>query len=144
MKALTWLGALVAGAVFGIAGTICYPSLLVFGVLPVGLVVSAAACLGLLLSVRLLADDRGAVIATGLGMLAALFVFSGRGPGGSVIVPQAAEGELPLGLIWGWTLAVVVLVVVAWPDLGRAREAHARRLAVEARAQHASGDDPRV
>lgn len=144
MKALTWVGALVAGVVFGIAGTITYPSLLLFGVLPVGLVVAAVACAGLLLAVRLLADDRISVLVVGLGMLVALFVFSGRGPGGSVIVPQAAEGELPLGVIWGWTLAIVVVLVVAWPDLRRAREAHAAQVARETRAQHAAGDDPQA
>ncbi|WP_198410783.1 histidinol dehydrogenase [Microbacterium halophytorum] len=143
MRALTWLGAAVAGAVFGIAGTICYASLVVTPViggvaipLPFGLLISGVACLGLMLAVRLLADDRIAVLATGLGMLLALFLFSGRGPGGSVVVPQAAEGALPLGMIWSWALAVIVLVVVAWPDLRGARDAHARRLAqASARAQ---------
>ncbi|MGO1770866.1 MAG: histidinol dehydrogenase [Microbacterium sp.] len=128
MKALTWLGALIAGAVFGIAGTICYASLVLrFPVgsieiaLPIGLALAAIACFALLLAIRLLADDRGAVFAAGLGMLAALFLFSSRGPGGSVVVPQAAEGELPLGLMWAWTLAIVIVLVAAWPDLRRIR-----------------------
>lgn len=129
VKALTWLGALIAGAVFGMAGTICYASLVVRfplgpveGVIPFGLVLAAVACLAILLAVRLLADDRGAVVATGLGMLGALFLFSSRGPGGSVVVPQAAEGELPLGLIWAWTLAIVIVLVAAWPDLRGIRQ----------------------
>ncbi len=128
MKALTWLGALIAGAVFGIAGTICYASLVlrlpvgsIEIALPIGLALAAIACLALLLAVRLLADDRAAVFAAGLGMLGALFLFSSRGPGGSVVVPQAAEGELPLGLIWAWTLAIVIVLVAAWPDLRRIR-----------------------
>lgn len=133
MRALAWAGALVAGAVFGAAGTIMHTSLAldldllpIRIVLPGGLVLSAVGCLALLVAVRCLADDRGATLFTGVGMLMALFVFSNRGPGGSVIVPQTAEGEPPLGLIWAWTLAVVVVAVVAWPDLRRLREASAR------------------
>ena len=41
----------------------------------------------LLVAVRLLTSDRWAALATGLGMMIATLVFSGRGPGGSVIVP---------------------------------------------------------
>ncbi|WP_205529106.1 histidinol dehydrogenase [Microbacterium halotolerans] len=142
MKALSWLGAVVAGAIFGVAGTICYASAVLkpgggLIVIPLGLMLAAVACLSLLLAIRLLADDRGAVLGAGLGMLIALFVFSSRGPGGSVVVPQVAEGEAPLGIIWAWTLAIVVLVVVAWPDLRRGRAAHAEQ--VEA----AAPDDPR-
>jgi len=126
MKALTWLGALIAGAVFGMAGTISYASLDV-GV-PLGFLVAALSCLGLLLAVRLLSEDRGAVLAAGAGMLLALFLFSGRGPGGSVVVPQAAEGELPLGIMWTIALSAIVLLVVAWPDFRKARAAHAAQV----------------
>lgn len=140
-KALTWLGAVVAGGVFGIAGTITHPSLVIGGVVPIGMLVAAVSSAGLLLAVRLLADDRGAVLAAGLGMLAALYVFSLRGPGGSVIVPQAAEGEPPFGLIWGWVLAIIVLLVVAWPDLRRLREAQAIQAERAARAARAADSE---
>lgn len=133
MKALSWLGAVLAGAIFGVAGTICYASAVLkpaggLIVIPLGLMLAAVACLGLLLAIRLLADDRGAVLGAGLGMLIALYVFSLQGPGGSVVVPQVAEGEAPLGMIWAWTLAIVVLLVVAWPDLRPARAARARQV----------------
>ncbi|MGI6878010.1 histidinol dehydrogenase [Microbacterium sp. gxy059] len=115
-----WALALVAGAVFGTAGTITHP-FTVGGWLPAGLIVAAVACLALLLAIRLLVDDRGAVISAGLGMLAALALFSGRGPGGSVVVPQAAAGEFPVGMVWMFLLAGIVLIVVAWPDARRLR-----------------------
>ncbi len=121
-RVVSWALALAAGAVFGVAGTITHP--LTAGWFPVGLVIATLACLGLLLAVRLLIEDRGAVLACGLGMIAALVVFSGRGPGGSVVVPQAAEGEFPFGVTWSFLLAGVVLIVTAWP---RIRPGNARK-----------------
>ncbi|GAA1958869.1 DUF6113 family protein [Microbacterium deminutum] len=105
----TWLIAFVVGAVYGLAGTIAHS--FEVGWFPLGLVLAVVGCAALLLAVRLLTGDRWAVLATGLGMVAATFVFSGRGPGGSVIVPQTTLGTV-------WTIAVPVLVVVAvvWPD----------------------------
>jgi len=120
-RVVSWLLALAAGAVFGVAGTITHP--FVVGWAPVGLIVSGLACLGLMLAVRLLIEDRAAVLACGVGMIAALLVFSGRGPGGSVVVRQAAEGEFPFGVTWTLLLTVIVLVVVAWPRLRRTEPA---------------------
>ena len=124
IRLLTWAGALLAGGAYGVAGTVMHSAMVLeFApggfpiVLPVGLIVAAIGSLALLVAVRCLADDRGTVLAAGLGMLAMLLVYSGRGPGGSVIVPQAAPGEPPLGLIWSWVLAAAVVLVVAWPDL---------------------------
>ena len=104
----TWVVALVVGTVYGLAGTIAHAYQL--GWFPLGLVLAIVGCAALLVAVRMLTDDRWAALATGLGMLAATLVFSGRGPGGSVIVPQT-------GLATVWTLAVPLLValVVAWP-----------------------------
>ena len=56
---------------------------------------------------RLLTADRWAALATGLGMIIATLVFSGRGPGGSVIVPADRAGIV-------WTMAVPVLVCSPW------------------------------
>ena len=120
-RAVTWILALVAGAVFGVAGTITHP--LVMGWVPVGFIVAALGCAGLILAVRLLIEDRGAVLACGVGMIAALMVFSGRGPGGSVVVPQAAEGEFPFGITWTLLLTAIVLIVVAWPRFRRPERA---------------------
>ncbi|MTE22873.1 histidinol dehydrogenase [Microbacterium sp. ZXX196] len=118
-RLVSWLLAAVAGAVFGVAGTISHP-VVAWGRLPIGLIAGGAGCLALLVAIRLLVVDRGAVLAAGLGMLAALTVYSGEGPGGSVVVPQAAEGEFPFGVVWSVALAGIVLAVVAWPRIPRA------------------------
>ena len=44
-------------------------------------------------------------------MMVAALIFSGRGPGGSVIVPESA-----LGTVWTLALPVIVAVAVGWPD----------------------------
>ena len=68
-------------------------------------------CGALLAAVRLLTGDRWAALATGLGMIAATLVFSGRGPGGSVIVPETA-----LATVWTIAVPILVAIVVVWPD----------------------------
>jgi hypothetical protein len=117
-RVATWVVAFLVGAVYGLAGTIAHAYSL--GWFPVGLVLAIIGSAALLVSVRLLTADRWAALATGLGMILATLVFSGRGPGGSVIVPQT---ELALA----WTIAVPVMVgiVVAWPNRLRPVEADA-------------------
>ena len=112
-RIVSWILAAAAGAVFGVAGTISHP--LMMGPVPVGMIVGGVGCLALMLAVRLLIEDRAAVLACGFGMLLALIVFSGRGPGGSVVVAQAAEGEFPFGIAWTILLTAIVLIVAAWP-----------------------------
>ncbi|MBO3662306.1 histidinol dehydrogenase [Microbacterium stercoris] len=118
-RILILLLALVTGAIFGVAGTVAHSFL--WGVLPVGLILSLVGCAALLLGLRLLIAGRLPTWAAGLGMLAAVLIFSGKGPGGSVVVPQAAEGAVPWGLIWTYAVTGVVLLVGAWPDLSRLR-----------------------
>jgi len=136
VRVATWLVALVAGGLFGVAGTVMHSAVVVPTgiaglVVPIGMLIAALACLALLVSVRTLAN-RSTALATALGMLAALLVLSGEGPGGSVIVAAATDGAPPLGIIWSWTLAIVVLLVVAWPDLRGVRTASRERTAVDA------------
>lgn len=104
----TWVIALAVGAVYGLAGTIAHAYTL--GWFPLGLVLAALGCAALLLAVRLL-TDRGATLATGLGMMLSTLVFSGTGPGGSVIVPQT-----DLAVVWTFAVPILVAVIVAWPD----------------------------
>lgn len=112
----TWLVALIVGAVYGLAGTIAHA--FTFGWFPLGLVLAIIGCAALLAAVRLLTGDRWAALATGVGMVMATFVFSGRGPGGSVIVPQST-----LGTVWTYAVPILVVVAVAWPDrIRRVRE----------------------
>lgn len=108
----TWIVALLVGAVYGLAGTIAHAYRI--GWLPVGLVLAAIGCAALLLAVRLLTADRGATLATGLGMMLATLVFSGSGPGGSVIVPQTE-----LAVAWTFAVPILVAVIVAWPERTR-------------------------
>ncbi len=105
----TWVVALVVGVVYGLAGTIAHSFEL--GWFPLGLVLAIVGCSALLVAVRLLTGDRWAALATGFGMVGATLVFSQRGPGGSVIVPETA-----LGTIWTFAVPVLVAIVVAWPD----------------------------
>ena len=111
----TWFVAFVVGAVYGLAGTIAHAYEI--GWLPLGLILAVVGCAALLAAVRLLTSDRWAALATGLGMMVAALVFSGRGPGGSVIVPESA-----LGTVWTLALPVIVAIVVGWPDRIRSSE----------------------
>ncbi|MGV9768373.1 histidinol dehydrogenase [Microbacterium sp. NPDC003461] len=122
IRLFTWAGAFVAGAVYGIVGTVMHsaavvPTGLAGLVVPFGTILAAVGLLALLIAVRCLSEDRVTVLAAGLGALAMVMLFSGEGPGGSIVVPQSAPGEAPLGVIWSWVVAAVVIVVVAWPDL---------------------------
>jgi hypothetical protein len=117
----TWLIALIVGAAYGLAGTIAQSYTLAW--FPLGLVLAIIGSAAMLAAVRLLTADRWAALSTGLGMMVATMVFSGRGPGGSVIVPQAPEGQVSPGIVWTIAVPVLVALVVAWPDLSRVRAA---------------------
>lgn len=119
-RIFSWLMVAVIGFAFGTAGT--------FGVyarpntIPLGLVISLVGVTAILIAVRLLADDRWSVIFAAVGVYAAILVFSLRGPGGSVVLPDA-----PSSMIWMYGSALIILVVAAWPDLSRLRTAATTR-----------------
>ncbi|MBU4465588.1 MAG: histidinol dehydrogenase [Actinobacteria bacterium] len=114
-----WVVALVVGAVYGVACTIAQSSAV--GWFPLGLVLAIVGTAALLAALRLLTSDRWTALACGLGVMIATQVFSGKGPGGSVVVPSAAEGQINSGLIWVIAVPILVAIVVAWPDLSRIR-----------------------
>ena len=116
-RVATWVVAVAVGVAYGLAGTIAHTY--TFGWFPLGLVLAIIGSGALLLAVRLLTSDRWAALATGLGMMIAMLVFSGRGPGGSVIVPKAAEGQFDPGIVWTITVPLMVALAVAWPDVSR-------------------------
>ncbi|TDN92481.1 histidinol dehydrogenase [Microbacterium sp. BK668] len=118
-RVATWFVAFVVGAVYGLAGTIAHTYAL--GWFPLGLVLAVIGSGALLVAVRLLTADRWAALGTGLGIAVATLVFSGRGPGGSVIVAQAAEGEFDAGMVWTVSVLILIVLVVAWPDLSGVR-----------------------
>jgi len=115
----SWLIALLVGAVYGVAGTIAQG--FAWGWFPLGLVLAIIGSGALLVAVRLLTGDRWTALSAGLGMMLATLIFSGKGPGGSVIVPQAAEGAFSAGVVWTIAVPIMVAIVVAWPDLSRLR-----------------------
>ncbi|MGB3376010.1 MAG: histidinol dehydrogenase [Microbacterium sp.] len=130
-RGLSWIAALVIGAVYGVAATIAHSYVL--GPLPVGLILGAIACAGLLIALRALTGDRWAALAAGIGMMVLILVISQRGPGGSVVVPNT-----PLGNIWMYVAAGLVALIVAWPDLSRLRDLSARTAADGRSARDAS------
>lgn len=111
-RVLSWMAAALVGGVFGVAGTIGHS--LMWGPVPVGLIVGAVACGAILIAIRSLTHDRGATLAAGLGMVGMLILISGVGPGGSVIVQDTVSGR-----IWIYLVAGLVLLTVAWPSLSR-------------------------
>lgn len=111
-RVLSWVAAALVGGVYGVAGTIAHS--VMWGPIPIGLIVAAIACASILVAVRALTHDRGAAVAAGLGMLGMLVLISGVGPGGSVVVQDS-----PTGRIWTYLAAGIVLLVVAWPSLSR-------------------------
>ena len=121
-RVATWIVSFAVGVAYGLAGTIAHTY--TFGWFPVGLVLAIVGSGALLLAVRLLTSDRWAALATGLGMMIATLVFSGRGPGGSVIVPQAPEGQFDPGIVWTIAVPLMVTLAVAWPDVSRLRRSN--------------------
>jgi len=111
-RVLSWIAAALVGGVFGVAGTIGHS--LMWGPVPVGLIVGAVACGAILVAIRSLTHDRGATLAAGLGMVGMLVLISGVGPGGSVVVQDTLSGR-----IWIYLVAGLVLLAVAWPSLSR-------------------------
>lgn len=105
------------GLVYGVAGTIGQAAM--WGPVPLGLLIALIGTGALLLAVRLLTADRWAALACALGAMGATLVFSGRGPGGSVVVPAPADGQLSTGIIWTVAMPILAAVIVGWPALTR-------------------------
>lgn len=118
-RVLAWALSLVIGAVYGTAATVAHAY--TAGGLPIGLVLAVVGTGALLIALRALTSDRWTALAGGLGVLVATFVFSNVGPGGSAIVAPATEATAWIPLVWTGAVPVLVALVVAWPDLSRAR-----------------------
>jgi hypothetical protein len=50
-------------------------------------------------------------------MVISTLVFSGSGPGGSVVVPQTS-----LAVVWTFSVPILVAIAVAWPERAHAAE----------------------
>jgi hypothetical protein len=110
-----WVVAFVVGAFYGVAGTVAQAYMI--GWFPLGLVLGLIGVIALLVAVRLLTGDRWATLATALGVMIATLVFSGAGPGGSVVVPQAPDGQFNPGVVWTILVPLAAVVVIAWPEV---------------------------
>lgn len=115
----TWIVAVIVGGVYGVAGTIGQSA--AWGWFPIGLVVAIVGAAAIVAAVRLLTSDRWSALATAIGIMLTTLIFSGRGPGGSVIVPQPAEGDTSTGLVWTLAVPILAAIIVAWPALGERR-----------------------
>lgn len=133
-RVLSWIAAALVGGVYGVAGTIGHS--LMWGPVPVGLIIGAIACAAILIAIRALTHDRGATLAAGLGMIGTLVVISGVGPGGSVVVEDTLSGR-----IWTYVVAGFVLLAVAWPSFSRVP---ARTQARQASAAEPPDDAPLI
>lgn len=131
LRLLSWLAAFLIGGVYGVAATIAHSFTL--GPVPVGVIVGVIACAALLIALRGLTGDRWAALAAGFGMMALILMISQRGPGGSIVVP-----DTPLGNVWMYAAAGVVVLVVAWPDMKRLRALSASASASQAERSRAS------
>ena len=112
----TWVIAFVVGAAYATAGTIAHA--FTIGPVPLGLLLAVVGSGALLIAVGALTADRIATVAAGAGLIGAVLLFSGRGPGGSVIVPQgelAMLGPVNLGIVWMVAVPVLAAAVALWP-----------------------------
>ena len=110
----TWIVAGVIGIVYGVAGTIGQAAM--WGPVPLGLVIAVVGVGALMLAVRTLTDDRWAALACGLGAMLATLVFSGRGPGGSIVVPAPADGQFSTGVVWTIAVPLLAAIIAGWPS----------------------------
>ncbi|MDX2375763.1 DUF6113 family protein [Microbacterium sp. LRZ72] len=101
--------AALAGAVYGVVGTVTHGA--TWWVIPVGLVLALVGALAFLVAVRSL-TDRWTSAAAGTGLVIAVVVLSGEGPGGSVLAPAGLEA-----VIWTVGAPLLAVLVVAWPTL---------------------------
>jgi N-acetyl-1-D-myo-inositol-2-amino-2-deoxy-alpha-D-glucopyranoside deacetylase len=109
---------LAFGAVIGALMTAVHQSsATVAGVaIPWGLVLALVASTGFVVGLRVLTSSRIIPILATVGIMGMTTFLASPTMGGSVIVPANITG-----LIWTLAPAAVILVVVAWPNLGRVR-----------------------
>ena len=104
----------IAGAILGAVGTIAHQSTVTIAGVPVpwGITVALLAYTCLLIGLRLLNAGRAQALAAALGTIVMTFLFSLKGVGGSVLIPDDL-----LGKIWVVAPIVIAAIVIAWPRL---------------------------
>lgn len=104
----------IAGAILGAVGAIAHQSTITVAGVPVpwGIIVALLAYTLLLIGLRLLNKGRAQALAAALGTIAMTFLFSIKGTGGSVLIPDDL-----LGKVWVVAPIVIAAIVLAWPRL---------------------------
>jgi N-acetyl-1-D-myo-inositol-2-amino-2-deoxy-alpha-D-glucopyranoside deacetylase len=115
-KILAALLALGLGAVVGALMTAVHQSTAVVGdvAVPWGLLLGLVAVVGLVVGLRVLTAGRLLPILATVGVMGMTAILASPTLGGSVIVPANTAGY-----VWTFAPAVVILLVVAWPNLSR-------------------------
>ena len=102
------------GIALGGIGTVNHQLVLSVGDarLPSGVTVALVLVAALMVGLRLVFVSRIVALVAGLGILLAVALFTVGGPGGSVLVPAN-----PAGYVWSYGAAMVVALVLVWPNL---------------------------
>lgn len=124
VRGVGWLVAFLVGAFYGTAATVGHAYRL--GVLPVGLVLATLGCAALLIALRVLTQDRVNAIAAGLGIIAATFLFSQVGPGGSAIIAAPTPDTEWIPLAWTLVGPILLVLIALWPEFSPRRPEGAR------------------
>ena len=119
VRAIGWVVAFLVGAFYGTAATVGHAFRL--GVIPVGLILATVGCAALLIALRTLTQDRVNAIAGGLGVIAATYLFSQVGPGGSAIVAAATPDTEWIAIAWTFVGPILLALIAFWPDLSKLR-----------------------
>jgi hypothetical protein len=114
MRILNLILLFIAGAILGAVGTIAHQSTITLAGVPVpwGITVALLAYTCLLIGLRMLNPGRAQALAAALGTIAMTFIFSLKGVGGSVLIPDNL-----LGKVWVVAPIVIAAIVIAWPRL---------------------------
>jgi len=102
------------GIALGGIGTVNHQLVLSVGDarLPSGVTVALILVVALMVGLRLVFVSRIVALVAGLGILLAVALLTVGGPGGSVLVPAN-----PAGYVWSYGAAMVVALVLVWPNL---------------------------
>lgn len=119
VRAIGWVVAFLVGAFYGTAATVSHAFRL--GIIPVGLILATVGCAALLIALRALTQDRVNAIAGGLGIIAATYLFSQVGPGGSAIVAAATPDTEWIAVAWTFVGPILLALIAFWPDLSKLR-----------------------
>ena len=112
--------AFLAGVVFGVLGTAAHQAtIVVAGVtLPGGTLLAIAGVATLYSGFRLEFRNRLVPLASAMGLVLTVGLFSLKSVGGSVLVPNNLAG-----IVWSIAPAVLAIIVVCWPRLAGNRPA---------------------